>query len=295
MSITLIFSSFLNGVISKFSVFIRKWPACFENWVSYMRVLTVVLLRFVWMILSVWPLKKVTIFTFFPGGGIMTLHDYGYLPPGFLKSYPVSEWNFHIYTLPWSLAFFRGFFGIYCYANFLCYANFSIVFYCFKTNCFWGRGKFLRQIAWGKSQQSAEQCIKTQKNHRKELFSKETLTNSCTVCHNITMNMLKTSKLGLISWTKDNKLKPRWGYQTVLWIGTLARIDLTNFAPCFRVRLEKRHPVSDSKAKKYTLIGGTSPYGTYMTLPPPPGLFTKTKFQIISDHDHGKVNLSGLQ
>ena len=34
--------------------------------------------------------------------------------------------------------------------------------------------------------------------HRKELFSKETLTNSCTVCH-ITMNMLKTSKLGLIS------------------------------------------------------------------------------------------------
>ena len=41
--------------------------------------------------------------------------------------------------------------------------------------------------------------------------------------------------------------------------------------PCFRVRLEKRHPVSDSKAKKYTLIGGTSPYGTYMALPPPPG------------------------
>ena len=26
-----------------------------------------------------------------PGGGVMTLHDYGYLgPPGFLKSYPVS-------------------------------------------------------------------------------------------------------------------------------------------------------------------------------------------------------------
>ena len=35
--------------------------------------------------------------------------------------------------------------------------------------------------------------------HRKELFSKETLTNSCTVCHLITVNMLKTSKLGLIS------------------------------------------------------------------------------------------------
>ena len=39
--------------------------------------------------------------------------------------------------------------------------------------------------------------------HSNELFSKETLTNSCTVCHIITINMLKTSKLGLISWTKD--------------------------------------------------------------------------------------------
>ena len=26
-----------------------------------------------------------------PGGGVMTFHDYGYLPPEFLKSYPVSE------------------------------------------------------------------------------------------------------------------------------------------------------------------------------------------------------------
>ena len=25
------------------------------------------------------------------GGGVMTLHDYGYLPPEFLKSHPVSE------------------------------------------------------------------------------------------------------------------------------------------------------------------------------------------------------------
>ena len=24
-------------------------------------------------------------------GGVMTLHDYGYLPPEFLESYPVSE------------------------------------------------------------------------------------------------------------------------------------------------------------------------------------------------------------
>ena len=38
--------------------------------------------------------------------------------------------------------------------------------------------------------------------HRNEWFSKETLTNSCTVCHIITMNRLKTLRLGLISWKK---------------------------------------------------------------------------------------------
>ena len=43
--------------------------------------------------------------------------------------------------------------------------------------------------------------------HRNELFSKETLTNSCTVCHIRTLNMLKTSKLGLISCTKDKYVK----------------------------------------------------------------------------------------
>ena len=50
-------------------------------------------------------------------------------------------------------------------------------------------------------------CFSSQSNnvskHRNELFSKETLTNSFTVCHIVTLNMLKTSKLGLISWTKD--------------------------------------------------------------------------------------------
>ena len=81
--------------------------------------------------------------------------------------------------------------GVYCYANFFCYANFSIVFYCFQTNCFLGRGKLLEGKA--SSQPNNES------KHRKELFSKETLTNSCTVCHIITMNMLKTSKRGLIS------------------------------------------------------------------------------------------------
>ena len=57
-------------------------------------------------------------------GGVMTLHDYGYLPPEFLKSYPVSEWNFQKYTPclgVWLSV--RGFFG-----GIYCYANFSIVF-----------------------------------------------------------------------------------------------------------------------------------------------------------------------
>ena len=99
------------------------------------------------------------------GGGVMTLHDYGYLPPEFLKSYPVSEWNFQIYTLPRSLAFFQGLFLegnlLLCKFPLLCY--FSIVFYCFQTNFFGRRGKFPEQIASVKSQQSVEQCIKTQK------------------------------------------------------------------------------------------------------------------------------------
>ena len=78
------------------------------------------------------------------GEGLMTLHDYGYLPPVFLELscfgvifsniHPASESGF----LPGD---FFG--GIYCYANFLCYANFSIVFYCFQTNCFWGEGQIL--------------------------------------------------------------------------------------------------------------------------------------------------------
>ena len=97
------------------------------------------------------------------GGGVMTLHEY--LPPEFLKSYPVSEWNFQIYTLPRSLAFFRGFFlgeSIVMQISFvtLIFLLFSIVF---EPIIFGGRGKFPGQIAWGKSQQSAEQCIKIQK------------------------------------------------------------------------------------------------------------------------------------
>ena len=68
----------------------------------------------------------------------------------------------------------------------LIFLLFSIVF---KPIVFGGRGKFLGKIAWGNNVSK----------YREEQFSKETLTNSCTVCDIITMNMLKTSKLGLIS------------------------------------------------------------------------------------------------
>ena len=70
-----------------------------------------------------------------------------------------------------------------------------LIFYCFQTNFIWGKGK-LRE---GKASSQQNNVSK----HRNELFSKETLTNSCTVCHIRTLNMLKTSELGLISWTKD--------------------------------------------------------------------------------------------
>ena len=46
------------------------------------------------------------------------------------------------------------------------------------------RGKLLE----GKSSSQRNNVSK----HRNELFSKETLTNSCTVCHIRTLNMLKT-------------------------------------------------------------------------------------------------------
>ena len=65
------------------------------------------------------------------------------------------------------------------------------IFLLFQTNCFLGRGKLLE----GKACSQPNNVSK----HRKELFSKETLTNSCTVCHIIIMNILKTSKLGSIS------------------------------------------------------------------------------------------------
>ena len=51
----------------------------------------------------------------------------------------------------------------------------------------WGVGKLLE----GKASSQPNNVSKP----RNELFSKEILTNSCTVCHIITINMLKTSKL----------------------------------------------------------------------------------------------------
>ena len=75
-----------------------------------------------------------------------------------------------------------------------------LIFLLFSNQFFFGgeansRGKLLE----GKDSSQRNNVSK----HRNELFSKETLTNSCTVCHIRTLKMLKTSKLGLISWTKD--------------------------------------------------------------------------------------------
>ena len=74
-----------------------------------------------------------------------------------------------------------------------------LIFLLFSNQFFLGRGKLLE----GKDSSQRNNVSK----HRNELFSKETLTNCCTVCHIRTLNMLKTSKLGLISWTKDKEVK----------------------------------------------------------------------------------------
>ena len=74
----------------------------------------------------------------------------------------------------------------------LIFLLFSVVF---KPIVFGGEANSWGKLLEGKASSQLNNVSK----HRKELFSKETLTNSCTVCHIITMNMLKTSKLGLIS------------------------------------------------------------------------------------------------
>ena len=69
------------------------------------------------------------------------------------------------------------------------------IFLLFSNQFFGGRDKLLE----GKDNSQRNNVSK----HRNELFSKETLTNSCTVCNIRTLNMMETSKLGLISWPKD--------------------------------------------------------------------------------------------
>ena len=74
-----------------------------------------------------------------------------------------------------------------------------LIFLLFSNQLFFGGGANSRdKLLEGKDSSQWNNVSK----HRNELFSKETLTNSCTVCHIRTLNMLKTSKLGLISFTK---------------------------------------------------------------------------------------------
>ena len=75
-----------------------------------------------------------------------------------------------------------------------------LIFLLFSNKFVWGGGANSRGELLERKDSSQRNNVS---KHRNELFSKETLTNSCTVCHIRTLNMLKTSKLGLISWTKD--------------------------------------------------------------------------------------------
>ena len=134
----------------------------------------------------------VPIFT--PPGGVMTFHDYGYLAARIFKELPCFGVKFSNIHPALESEFLPGIFSgrIYCYANFFCYANFSVVF---KPILFGGKGKLLE----GKPAVSRTMY----QNTKMSCFQRKPLTNSCTVCHIRTLNMLKTSKLGLISWTKD--------------------------------------------------------------------------------------------
>ena len=83
---------------------------------------------------------KILDVTCLPGGGVMTLHDYGYLPPEVLKFSCFGAKFSNIHPASKSGVLPGTFCGrVYCYANFFCYANFSIVFnpiFCFgRANC----------------------------------------------------------------------------------------------------------------------------------------------------------------
>ena len=74
-----------------------------------------------------------------------------------------------------------------------------LIFLLFSNQFFGGGTNSQSKLLEGKDSSQRNNASK----HRNELFSKKTLTNSCTVCHIRTLNMLKTSKLGLISRTTD--------------------------------------------------------------------------------------------
>ena len=74
-----------------------------------------------------------------------------------------------------------------------------LIFLLFSNQFLGGGANSWRKLLEGKASSHRNNVSK----HINELFSKETLINSCTVCHIRTLNMLKTSKLGLVSWTKD--------------------------------------------------------------------------------------------
>ena len=75
-----------------------------------------------------------------------------------------------------------------------------LIFLLFSNQFFFGGGQIPGgNLLEGKASSQPNNVSK----HRNELFSKETITNSCTAYLTISINMLKTSKLGLISWTKD--------------------------------------------------------------------------------------------
>ena len=74
--------------------------------------------------------------------------------------------------------------------------SFVMLIFLLFSNQFFGRGaNSPGKLLEGKDSSQRNNVSK----RRNELLSKETLTNSCTVCHIRTLNMLKTSKLGLIS------------------------------------------------------------------------------------------------
>ena len=78
----------------------------------------------------------------FPGGGgeVMTLHDYGYLPPEFLRVTLCRSEIFKYTPLPRSLTFFHGFFrgeSIVMQISFV-----MLIFLLFSNQFLGGRGRF---------------------------------------------------------------------------------------------------------------------------------------------------------